>query len=83
MSIVNTITTWLSNVLQAVILLLPDSPFIYLESTAIPKEISDILPLLNWLFGVSTLVYILTMWLGAIIIFYIYQAILRWVKAIA
>lgn len=81
-SVIGTFTTWLKQLLNAVLLLLPDSPFVFLESQQLPDAVTNIMPYLNWFFGISTLAYILTLWLAAVLIFYVYQAILRWVKAI-
>lgn len=63
--------------LQAVILLLPESPF-----QKIMIEMPDVFISINWLFPISEMLGTLETWLAAIIVYYGYQVILRWVKAI-
>lgn len=81
-AIFNKLGDLLIEMLNAVVLLLPDSPFIFLESNYIPEEVRNILPYVNWFIPVGTIVTIVEVWLSAVIIYYAYQAILRWVKAI-
>ena len=58
---------------------LPLSPFSkYIDEIAQLPYLSY----LNWFIPVGEFVAIGTLWLGAISIFYLYQIILRWVKAI-
>lgn len=63
--------------LQAVILLLPESPF-----QKIMIEMPDVIINVNWLFPIAEILSTLETWLAAIIVYYGYQVILRWVKAI-
>lgn len=74
--------TWVKNALNAVVLLLPDSPFKFLKEDYVPQAIKDILPYLNWFIPVGAIMTILELWLTAVAVYYIYQTILRWVKAI-
>lgn len=70
---------WLSSMLNAVTSWLPDSPFIYyidkLQSVTFLKY-------LNWLVPIDTFIVIGQSWLVCISVYYIYQAILRWIKAV-
>lgn len=77
--IFNWITDKLSYVLQTVLILLPDSPFVMLARDA---DIMNVLGWLNWFIPVSQIIAIMETWLVAVAIFYIYQLILRWAKAI-
>lgn len=63
--------------LQAVILLLPESPF-----QKIMIEMPDVIINVNWLFPIAEILSTFETWLAAIIVYYGYQVILRWVKAI-
>lgn len=78
-SIFNWVTDKISYVLQAILLLLPDSPFVMIQAD---QDISLILGWLNWIFPIGEMVAILEAWLIAVALFYVYQLILRWAKAI-
>ena len=58
---------------------LPNSPF-----TAVTNTITSIpyLSYLNWFFPVTECVSVLEVWLAAVLIYYVYSAIMRWVKVI-
>lgn len=64
---------------DAILSLLPNSPFQYMlqNMTALPY-----LPVLNWFVPVAEIVYVTSLWLVAIGIYYVYSAILRFVRAI-
>lgn len=74
---------WLVNFLneiQAVImLLLPDSPF---RDFSFPPEVNEILGYINWVVPFYLIGNTLLIWTGAIIVYYAYQIILRWIKSI-
>lgn len=61
-----------------VINLLPASPFQAISNSGI----SDVAAGLNWIFPISEILAIMQTWLVAIGLFYAYQVILRWIKAI-
>ena len=67
-------------VLDAVLYLLPDSPFQKIELPAILK---DYLGYINWFIPFQLMSRTLLVWLSAIIVYYAYQSILRWTKAIS
>lgn len=77
--IFNTIVDGLSSAAKAVIGLLPTSPFQAYLSVSID---SQYLRWLNWLVPVGQMIAVLQMWLVAIGLWYVYQVILRWAKAI-
>lgn len=62
-----------------VLALLPTSPF-----NAVINGISNIpyLQYLNWFFPVTECIAVLEVWLLCVATFYVYQAIMRWVKMI-
>jgi len=80
---INSIFNWFSDkisyILQAILLLLPDSPFVALSKDA---DIQQVLGWLNWFIPVSQMVAILEVWLVAVALFYVYQMILRFAKVI-
>ena len=78
-----TIKDWFTsfiNEIQAVIFaLLPDSPFLNLS---VPKDIRDILGYINWVVPFYMIGNVLLTWTLAIVVYYSYQTILRWIKSI-
>lgn len=77
-NILNYIISGLANVLLWIIGLLPSSPFKYLENTDIAKYLNG----LNWVFPFDFMITTGEVWLVAVGCFYLYQVILRWVRAI-
>lgn len=73
------IKNFLISTINAVTSFLPDSPF---EGVVNAISDNELLTTLNWFVPVGTFVAIGQAWLVAIALFYIYSAILRWVKAI-
>ena len=65
-------------VLNRIIDLLPDSPFVLIDNS----PIEDYLGWLNWLIPMTQIIAILQLWVVAIAVYYVWVVILRWVKAI-
>lgn len=61
--------------------LLPDSPFVFLTTMA-TSEFGEWIGYFNWVVPVYTWLGILQIWLTSILIYYVIQIVLRWVKAI-
>jgi len=80
---VETIFNWLTSkiayVINSIMIILPDSPFVMLSRDA---DIMQILGWVNWVIPVGEMIAILEAWLVAVALFYVYQLILRWAKAI-
>lgn len=78
----NNIGSWLTdfiNEIQVVLFaLLPDSPFQF----TFPQEVKELLGYINWLIPFYMFGNTLLVWTSAILIYYAYQTILRWIKAI-
>lgn len=68
----------LMNALTWVIELLPNSPFQAINTS----EVSSFMGTLNWFIPIDKMVAELELWLSCVVIFYVYQIILRWVRAI-
>lgn len=66
------------NALTWVIELLPTSPF----SAVSNKDVESFMGTLNWFLPMGQIVAELELWITCVSIFYIYQIILRWVRAI-
>ncbi len=68
--------------LMFILSLLPDSPFVILDKLDGSGAITKILSYVNWFIPIYTFVGILEGWLACIAIYYVYQVILRWLRAI-
>ena len=79
MEIFNAIMEILNTALNYIFVFLPESPF-----ADIIKEVGSIpfLPYLNYFIPIGKLLSMTSIWLGAVVVFYVYQIILRWIKAI-
>lgn len=75
----NSITDVINDIVNAIILLLPDSPFKDIE---IPAEVKEIFGYVNYFVPVGAMLTIGSSWLLAIGTYYLYQTILRWAKTI-
>lgn len=73
------ILSFLNSALGKIMFFLPNSPF---ESIINSIEKIDVLRYLSWIIPFSQIIAVSEAWLVSITIFYIYSAILRWVKAI-
>ncbi|MFI3116043.1 MAG: hypothetical protein R3Y12_07885 [Clostridia bacterium] len=80
-SIINGVVDFLYNILFFVIDLLPDSPFSTL-SLVISDEIKVYLGYMNYFIPVNFFIAVLEIWLSAVVVYYIYILILRWIKLI-
>lgn len=74
----DTIKTSFETLGTSLILLLPASPFELLSNSSV----SQYMGWLNWLVPIQQIIGILEAWTAAILIYYIYVTILRWIKAI-
>lgn len=75
----NWIVDVVNNIVSAVLVLLPDSPFANIE---IPEEVTQILGYVNYFVPIGAMLAIAAAWLSAISIYYLVQTILRWAKTI-
>lgn len=75
----NSIVDIVEDIANAVVLLLPDSPFKDIE---IPAEVKEIIGYVNYFVPIAAMLAIGTAWITAIGVYYLYQTILRWAKTI-
>ena len=68
--------------LMAILALLPDSPFKILDDLSATGEIAKMLGYVNWFVPIYSFVGILEGWLVCVAVYYVYQAVLRWLGAI-
>lgn len=76
---------WLTDALvdaaEAILGILPDSPFKFL-ATMDNSQFYQWMKWLNWFIPVQQIMTILSAWCGAILFYYIFQIVLRWTKTI-
>lgn len=72
----------ITNGLKAILSLLPDSPFKILDSLDPTGQIAELLGMVNWFVPIYTFVGILEGWLVCVAVYYVYQIVLRWLRAI-
>lgn len=77
-SIFDAVGEAITNALEWLIDLLPDSPFKLLDATPIKPYLGYI----NWVIPVDFILKTLTLWLIAVAGYYCWSVILRWIKAI-
>lgn len=77
MDISSAVVSFFSNILN----LLPNSPFLVLR-TMQNSDFAQILSFVNWFIPVGTLIDILNGWLACVLVYYAYQIVLRWIKAV-
>lgn len=68
----------LMGALTWVINLLPNSPFQTLNNA----DVNTFMGTLNWFLPLDKILAELELWLTCVVVFYMYQIILRWVRAI-
>lgn len=66
---------------RSVLDLLPESPFMFLQDMT-NTEVYDWLKMLNWFIPINSFIGILEAWLSGILVYYVYQIVLRWIKVI-
>ncbi|MEG1709605.1 MAG: hypothetical protein RR313_11795 [Anaerovoracaceae bacterium] len=76
---ISKINAFLSSIVATILSMLPNSPFSSVIDTVADAEW---LGYINYFIPIGTLVGIATTWGVAIGVFYVYQMILRWAKAI-
>jgi hypothetical protein len=75
--LLNYIIKGLGSVLTVIFSILPSSPFKYLDNS----PIKDYLGIINYFIPLDFIISTGETWLTAIGIYYIYQIVLRWIKA--
>jgi hypothetical protein len=68
----------LINALSWVLELLPDSPFQAISNS----DVNQFMGTLNWFLPMSQIIAELELWITCVSVFYVYQLILRWIRAI-
>lgn len=68
--------------LQKILSFFPDSPFSVLHDMGVASKYADLLAMINWFIPIYSFVSIMELWLAGIAIYYVWQIVLRWAKAI-
>ena len=76
--IMNLIIEALGSLLGLVCQWLPDSPFEIIDNSIL----AEYFPSLNWFFPFSEIIVVSEAWLACILVYYAYQTVLRWIKAV-
>ena len=78
-SIFNSLANLVMKFFNALLSLLPQSPFVaFLDA----MEKWEFLKTLNWIVPIGTFISIGTAWLTAIGVYYAWRVVLRWIKAV-
>ena len=77
--LVNGINEVSSAIFNTIMALLPTSPFLNIK---IPQELSDLMGYLNYYVPFSGMLTIGAAWISCILVFYGYQMLLRFIKAV-
>lgn len=72
------IGNFLGTLLSGLLSFLPDSPFQMLENSPVAAA----LPAVNYFIPISFAVSVLQGWLLAVGVYYVWQVVLRWVRAV-
>lgn len=70
------------SIMDVIISVLPTSPFKGVIKGMESEEVQQVLSYLNWFVPIKDIVAVLAGWLTAIVLYYIYVIVLRWIKAI-
>jgi hypothetical protein len=62
--------------------ILPDSPFLVIDSITVESQIYEYIQYINWFVPVPAILALLSAWTAAILVYYIVQIVLRWANAI-
>ena len=68
-----------SNLVNWVIGFLPDSPFVMIDNSPVSK----FLGYLNYFLPIDFMISTAEAWLAAVVVYYLYSAVLRWIKAVS
>ena len=79
--VLNTIIWLFASVLNIIFSLLPNSPFLDL-STTYDLTVNKYMGYLAWLLPIKQILSILFIWLGCMLVYYVYSVVMRWIKLI-
>lgn len=79
MDVLNWVNENFHNFWDVLISVLPKCPLYYFES--IP-EVKKYMAYVNWFIPVESMITIATGWLSCILVYYVFQVVLRWIKVI-
>lgn len=79
MDFFNWVSEFFSGIGDKIIDFLPGSPIVFLQS--IP-EVEKYLGMLNWFIPIYSMISITEAWLVVVLLYYVVQVVLRWVKVI-
>ena len=77
----SSLTSAVTAMVGKVLSFLPDSPFLVLQNMS-NTDMYKWIKWVNWFIPISSFISILEAWLVGIGLYYLYQIVLRWLKAI-
>lgn len=77
-SFINLIILGFGSIVKLLFSVLPPSPFRLLDSSAISEHLAT----LNYFVPISSMITASELWLASISVYYLYQIVMRWIKAI-
>jgi hypothetical protein len=75
-ALINKVIAAVGVAITAILLLLPDSPFIWVE-----KLESTVLSAINWIIPINAMISHLQLYVIAVALYYVLRIALRWLKA--
>lgn len=79
LTLLQSIIDGFGSILAGIVFLLPKSPFQAIDALTVGN---DLLSSLAWLVPFPQIIALLEAWVGAIMLYYVYMAIMRWIKLI-
>lgn len=68
-----------AGVIDWILSFLPDNPF---SNFNLPGGASEYLGWVNWILPIGNIIKIITAWVGALVVYYLYNIIYKWIKAV-
>lgn len=79
MDFLSSIGDTVHGIVEAIIEFLPGSPIQFIEKNS---QVKEIIGFMNWFLPIETMIGMAEVWIAAILVYYVIQAILRWARII-
>lgn len=77
-NVINFVISALASVINLVLSVLPDSPF--LDLNFFDSDVFNYIPYLSYLFPLASMFATFSAWLVCMLVYYIYSIVMRWIK---
>lgn len=78
-NIINFIIKIFGGIISGILSVLPNSPFSVFNNSSVSEYLSGF----AWIVPFGQIISLLELWTAAIIVYYVYQIVLRWLKVVA